>query len=396
MYGTDYTQEDALELHAYLFPASLALDGPTQNLLGQCHAYIIAILGTPIRPDYRRQLLWVALARGAKATTAIEGNTLSDAEVEAIQAGKSLPVSKEYLEKEVKNILVAFNLILNELIRDKSEELISPDLIRRFHRLVGEGLGDAFVAEPGSFRRKNVVVGNYRPPSFEEVPALVDNLCAWLDREFHFRAGQSFEDAMIEAIVAHIYIEWIHPFGDGNGRTGRLLEFYILMRAGVPNVASHLLSNYYNETREDYYRKIEEATATDDLSLFIAYAALGLRDGLKDIFERIQEGLFRIVWENYIHDRVGSLRVKGRNDATIRRLRLLALAMPIEKDAAMGEVANLSAKVAKEYATKSRPTISRDLSVLLELGLIVKSDAGYRANIDTLRSLAPVSTGRIG
>jgi DNA-binding transcriptional ArsR family regulator len=114
------------------------------------------------------------------------------------------------------------------------------------------------------------------------------------------------------------------------------------------------------------------------------------------MFEKIQEGLFRIAWGNYIHDRVGSLREKGRNDATIRRLRLLALAMPIEKDAAMGEVANLSAKVAKEYATKSRPTISRDLSVLLELGLIVKSDAGYRANIDTLRSLAPVSTGRIG
>ena len=140
-----------------------------------------------------------------------------------LQAGESLPASKEYLEKEVKNILVAFNLILNELIRDKSEELISPDLIRRFHRLVGAGLGDAFAAEPGSFRRKNVTVGNYRPPSFEEVPALVDKLCAWLDGEFHFRAGQSFEDAMIEAIVAHIYIEWIHPFGDGNGRTRRLL-----------------------------------------------------------------------------------------------------------------------------------------------------------------------------
>ena len=146
------------------FQPRWTLDGPTQNLLGQCHAFIVAMLGTPIRPDYRQELLLVALARGAQATTAIEGNTLSDAEVDAVQAGKSLLASKEYLEKEVKNILIAFNLILNELIRDKSEELISPNLIRRFHRLVGEGLGDAFAAEPGSFRRKNVVVGNYRPP----------------------------------------------------------------------------------------------------------------------------------------------------------------------------------------------------------------------------------------
>ena len=67
------------------FQSRWTLDGRTQNLLGQCHAYIIAMLGTPIRPDYRRQLLWVALARGAKATTAIEGNTLSDAEVEAVR-----------------------------------------------------------------------------------------------------------------------------------------------------------------------------------------------------------------------------------------------------------------------------------------------------------------------
>ncbi|MDP3176463.1 MAG: Fic family protein [Spirochaetaceae bacterium] len=99
-------------------------------------------------------------------------------------------------------------------------------MILRFHRMVGEGLGEAFSAEPGAFRRKNVAVGSYRPPSFEEVPDLVDNLCTLLDREFHFRAKQTFEEAMIEAIVK------------------------------------------------------------DDLSEFIAYAALGLRDRLKAILKK--------------------------------------------------------------------------------------------------------------
>jgi Fic family protein len=353
------------------------------------------MLGTPIRPDYRQQLLLVSLARGAQATTAIEGNTLSASDVDSIQKGKSLPESKEYLEKEVRNILKAFNSILEELIRDKREELISPDMIKRFHRMVGEGLGGAFDAEPGAFRRRNAVVGSYRPPSFEEVPALVDRLCSWLDREFHFRSGQSFEDAMVEAIVAHIYIEWIHPFGDGNGRSGRLLEFYILMRSGAPNIASHLLSNHYNVTREEYYRKIEEATASNDLSSFIAYAALGLRDGLKGIFEQIQESLFRIAWENYIHDRVNALRGMGKYSSSIHRLRLLALAMPIDAEANSSEILKLTPEVAKEYATKSKPTLGRDLAVLLELGLVAKTDSGYKANVDILRTLAPVSTGRI-
>jgi Fic family protein len=382
--------------HSHIcFQPRWTLDARTHNLLGQCHAYISAMLGTPIRPDYRQQLLQVSLARGAQATTAIEGNTLSASDVVAIQKGKSLPESKDYLEKEVRNILDAFNSILNELIRDKSEERISPGTIRRFHRMVGEGLGDAFDAEPGAFRRRNVVVGPYRPPSFEEVPSLVDGLCEWLDREFHFRNGQSFEDAMIEAIVAHIYIEWIHPFGDGNGRTGRLLEFFVLMRAGVPNIASHLLSNHYNETRDEYYREIEKATEESDLSSFISYAALGLRDGLKEIFEQIQESLFRIAWENYIHDRVNALREAGKYGASLHRLRLLALAMPLDSEVSPGDASRLTPDVAKEYATKSKPTLSRDLAVLTDIGLIVKSSSGYKANIDSLRSLAPISTGKI-
>lgn len=378
------------------FQPRWTLDGPTENLLGQCEAYIHAMLGTPIRPDYRQKLLTVSLARAAQATTAIEGNTLSESEVEAIQAGRKLSPSKEYLEKEVKNILGAFNTILGELILDKSEELITPELIRRFHRMVGEGLGETFNAEPGAFRRSNVVVGDYRPPSFEEVPDLVERLCEWLDREFHFRSAQSFEDAMVEAIVAHIYLEWIHPFGDGNGRTGRLLEFYILMRAGIPNIASHLLSNHYNATRAEYYRRISEATAANDLSGFIRYAALGLRDGLKEEFETIQESLLAISWENFVHAEVGGLKAKGLKDTTIRRQRSLALAIPADHAVPFSAIESISPEVAREYTAKSKPTLARDLAQLVELKLVVKEETGYRANIEILGNLTPASTGRIG
>ncbi|NJN71060.1 MAG: hypothetical protein HC801_12855, partial [Nitrospira sp.] len=86
--------------------------------------------------------------------------------------------------------------------------------------------------------------------------SLFDRFCEWLKKEFCFDSGsQSFEDAVIQAIVTHVYLEWIHPFGDGNGRTGRLLEFYILLRAGNPDISSHILSNFYNETRAEYYRQ---------------------------------------------------------------------------------------------------------------------------------------------
>ena len=55
-----------------------------------------------------------------------------------------------------------------------------------------------------------------------------------------------------------VYLALIHPYGDGNGRLSRLLEFAILLRAGVPDIAAHLLSNLYNETRARYYQELQE------------------------------------------------------------------------------------------------------------------------------------------
>ena len=56
--------------------------------------------------------------------------------------------------------------------------------------------------------------------------------------------------AILRAITAHLYLIWIHPFGDGNGRLARLVEFTILLKSGIPSIAAHLLSNHYNATAE--------------------------------------------------------------------------------------------------------------------------------------------------
>src|SRR5215471_4041399 len=94
------------------FRASWHLHEKTANLLGQCYAYISSILNTPIRPDYYQRLLLVSLNKGALATTAIEGNTLTEADLAQIQSGRDLEPSKRYQQREVGNILMAFNTIL--------------------------------------------------------------------------------------------------------------------------------------------------------------------------------------------------------------------------------------------------------------------------------------------
>jgi Fic family protein len=369
----------------------------TANLLGQCYAYIRAITNTPIRPDYRKRLLEVSLRRGALATTAIEGNTLSEKELDQIEAGKNLPPSRQYQQREVQNVIQSLNLLCKELVEEKKPEVISVTLIRRFHKLVSRGLGDGY-GNPGHFRRKNVTTGAYRPPSFEQVEGLVKKFCDWSSREFHYTGGsQHIDQALLQAIVSHVYIAWIHPFLDGNGRTARLLEFYLLLRSGVPDIASHLLSNHYNNTRDAYYRQLQNAVEKGDLTDFIYYALEGLRDGLEhDVLKLIHDDQIDMTWKNYVHDITEELqKTEGKNRKVIQRIRQLAYYLPSDRLLAMSQIKTADIHITQAYEGLTRPTIKSDLDLLVRHDLLIDEDGKYRSAKETLRVFMPGTSSGI-
>lgn len=354
--------------------------------LGQADAIIQGICGTPIRPEYHAKLLQVSLVKGARATTAIEGNTLSEDEVELVAQGESLAPSKEYQEIEVRNVLDAMNELLLEVTGAGQGQLVTPELTRRFHGLIGKDLGEHFDAIPGRFREDARIVGSYRCPRHEDVPELMSRLCKWLQQEFQFSTGeQIFADAVIQAIVTHVYVEWIHPFGDGNGRTGRLLEFYILLRAGNPDIASHILSNFYNETRPEYYRQIDKANSTRDLSAFIDYAVEGLRDGLLATLRTIQASQFDTTWRSFVYDKFAERPYTKKT--VFKRRRELMLAFPLGRALRAKEAAIVTADLARVYAKLSERTILRDLEMLTEMELLLREGEQYTANMGSLRLL---------
>jgi Fic family protein len=266
--------------------------------LGQINATINVISITPFLPDYHRKLLSISLQKSARTTTAIGGNTLTEEEIEEIQSRNLLPSRKEYQEIEVKNILEAYTKIREDIILKNKSELISPRLIKEFNNMVGKNLGEHFGGSPGQFRTRNVFARIYRLPNYEDVPELINKLCEFLNNDFRYDKGIKFGKEIIEAIITHIYLEWIHPFEDGNGRTGRLLEFYLLKRTGNPDIASHILSNHFNNTKIEYYRQLEKAIKWGNLSEFIEYALLGFRDGLMNITGIIQTNLLTMAWQN--------------------------------------------------------------------------------------------------
>lgn len=370
------------------FAKNWQISAETSYLLGQCRAIVSAISEVPLAPALRANLLQVSLRKGAQATTAIEGNTLSDEEVQRALDFEALPPSKEYQAIEVRNVVSAMNALLREIAGQGQLDLISADLLRRFHYMIGRDLGEHLDAIPGEFRTDNRIVGTYRCPAHEDVPTLVERLSAWLPREFGFPSGtQTFRDAVVQAVVTHVYIEWIHPFGDGNGRTGRLAEFYLLLRAGLPDIASHILSNHYNETRAEYYRQIENAWRDRDLTGFIHYAIQGFRDGLNATLSTVQREQFLTAWRSFIYDRFAEQKYRKN---VFKRRRNLVLDLPLDEELTLEEIPLVTPRVARDYASLSEMTVRRDLDVLIDMDLVRKTaDGRYAANTDELRQHMP-------
>jgi len=327
------------------------------------------------------------------ATTAIEGNTLSEAEVlAAVEDRLDVPPSKGYLLQEVQNIIAACTEIVREAAQGDSRPL-TPALLLDLNRRVLAGLPPGEEVRPGELRLHSVLVGKvYRGAPAEDLPYLVDTLCTWLGGEdFAPRPGLEMVYAVIQAVVSHVYLAWIHPFGDGNGRTARLLEFALLLRAGVPSPAAHLLSNHYNQTRAEYYRQLEAASRSGgDLLPFLGYAVRGFVDGLRSQLEYVWEQQWDVIWQNLVHEAFDEARGK-----TGARQRALALALGVHGDWVQASaVDELDPRLARDYAGVTSKTLQRDLAALERLGLVVRAQGRVRAKREVIFAFLPLRSRR--
>jgi len=356
-------------------------------LLGEAASKCEHIAGVPLRPATAQMLHRLYLAKGALATTAIEGNTLTEKEVLAHLEGKlKLPPSKEYLAQEVDNVVAACNAI-GEHLR-QGDMPLTVERIKDFNRqiLARLRLDEGLVA--GGLRRHSVIVGNvYRGAPAEDCGFLLERLSEWLNgTEFQAAQGLELVYAILKAIVAHLYLAWIHPFGDGNGRTARLIEFQILLMAGVPTPAAHLLSNHYNQTRTEYYRQLDRASKSGGRVLpFIEYAVQGLVDGLREQLDLIRDQQWDVTWENFVHE-----KFRDQPAATAKRQRDLVLDLSTVRNVVPAvKVAELTPRLARYYAGKSPKTLQRDLVALEKSGLVERSSEGVRARRESILAFLP-------
>ncbi|MXX68423.1 MAG: Fic family protein [Gemmatimonadales bacterium] len=368
------------------------------SLLGQVAARCEQVARAVLPPAAAAEMHKLYLIKGARATTAIEGNTLTEEQVrDRLDGQLELPISQEYLGREVDNVLRACEDIFRRITAGEPPRL-TPDWIRGANRLVLAGLEEHLEegVVPGEVPTFSVGVGRYSGAPREDCVFLLDRLCEWLEEDAAWANLEEHLDsaiavAVLRAVLAHLYIAWIHPFGDGNGRAARLTEFLILARAGVPSPATHLLSNHYNLTRAEYYRQLDRSSRANagrgDALGFVVYSLQGFLDGLEEQCRYVEGIQSWLAWEHYVYWTFGQRR---RSPAMNRRREVVLVLGRHAEPARKRDIPDLAPGLARLYSTKTTKTLTRDLNWLLANNLLEEDGGEYSAPVHMMQQLLPV------
>jgi Fic family protein len=224
-------------------------------------------------------------------STAIEGNTLVLREVEALLDQGRVVGAKELKDyMEVLGYGEAATWVYQQAGADKTwphDQILTMTEVREVHRLTMSRVWDVSphpaateLETPGSFRQHEIreFPGGMKPPTFPLVPAMLDNWVSQAnDLGLRVRGGDiPLTRAPVELAALHSGFERIHPFLDGNGRTGRLLLNLILVRLGWPPVV------ILKTRRRSYLATLTRADAgdTEPLAEIIARAAIASMNAL--------------------------------------------------------------------------------------------------------------------
>ena len=349
--------------------------------VAQVHALARVIRGIPIPPYVQRRLDRLNIRRAVRGTTGIEGTELSETEVDLVvdspPGDAPLGPSREREEQEVRNAEVLMRYVGGYLEHNPTAP-VTEDLILEFHRILTQNINYPH-NEPGRYRNHSAVVGSYRPPpTGEEVRRLMTGFVRW------FNTGlPTHWDPVLRAIAAHFYVVSIHPFGDGNGRTSRAVESFLLYKAGVNVRGYYSLSNYYYQNRPEYIANLNRVRTQGifNLTPFIAFALQGLVDELTQVHAEVLAEVRIITFRDYARE---TLANSGRL-ATPAGQRQLNFLIGLSNGAvSLRELRSGRHTLSHLYRNVTTRTLTRDLNALKQENLITADGDEIRANLDLM------------
>jgi Fic family protein len=229
------------------------------------------------------QVAWIpalrkdSRVRNTHSSTAIEGNPLTLEQVRELEEGRPLAAVAERSQREVLNYFAG----LRYVEKNAGVSGVTHEHILRLHSILAGGVMDQ--GEAGRYRTIMVRVGRHVPPPPEQVSGLMRELLHWWNNE-----SQQWSPVLSSAII-HYQFEDVHPFADGNGRTGRMLALWELYRRGFDTHHIFSIDEFYWEDRPRYYAGLQMVRVEGgDLTGWLEYAAEGIRLTLEKVWLRIQ------------------------------------------------------------------------------------------------------------
>ena len=230
-------------------------------------------------------------------STAIEGNTLVLQQVRTLlEQGRAVGNKdlREYLEVQAYG--AAAQWVYQHAVGGgdwSGDEVLTTTELRYVHRLVVEPVWAHFPPDdlhpdegPGSFRQHELAPfpGGMQPPPFVAVPGLIND---WLGL---VNAGPAPDEHLMEHLARmHSRFESIHPFRDGNGRTGRLVVNLLLVRRGYPPAI------IYNRERPKYINALTRADRQGDVGALAELVTRSVNDGINRFLLPSLAGPHRLV-----------------------------------------------------------------------------------------------------
>ena len=308
----------------------------------------------------------------------LRSEAVASSRIEGLVIGSNMLLRAELQENDPANVrydskaaAVLGNIhAMEQAVRIAAEaQEITPQVLRDVHRALCAGTD---LEEWGGVIRtsqnwvgggsSNPLSAEYVPPAPEEVPALLEDLCAY--------ANRTDTSAVAQAALCHAQFETIHPFADGNGRTGRALIQICLIRRGVAPNSIPPISLALATQREDYYASLnayqhatdslaENAAVNDWVSCFCAATSSACKD-VEDI-ARDMEAMCE-AWRC----RMGGVRKGSAVEAMLPAMQ----AMPY-----------FSVETMTGMTGRSKQAIGVAVRRLLDAGIIRQTNRGKRSRV---------------
>ena len=215
-------------------------------------------------------------------------------------AATTRKVAKEMLEtarkpKTKDEMMIVNNYRLMQQAITLKNAPLSLDMILKLHSIATERAIENNAVSGELRRNDEIYIADYdgniihQPPKFEDLPALMQSFCNFANAN-HNGVEAEFIHPVVKAIILHFLIGFIHPFGDGNGRTARALFYWFMLKNGYWLFEYISISRLLKEAPSKYARAYLYAETDDlDVTYFLYYQAETIKRAITDLEKYISD-----------------------------------------------------------------------------------------------------------